>query len=137
MKPIRSDLQHDVVQDPWSGADRPAQSQDTFHGLSSSGCLESQTVRRQVAAGCGCLRPAGGFCAVCADGSTACVDCFGHCDRCHKPLCTMHSFFSGGSAEVPSTRLCRPCHEAARRKAMARRVARFLLASFVMFEKHP
>lgn len=137
MKPIRSEHQHDVIQDPWSNRQRAAQDQDTLHVLSPQGCLESHTVRRLVAADCGCLKPVGGFCGVCPDGTTSCVDCFGHCSLCHKPICTRHSIFPSEQNREAAKRICLTCHEAGRRTAIIQRVVRFVLAPFVVFRQAP
>lgn len=131
MKPIRFETQQDTVQDPWNGLCRPAGGSATFHVLSASGGLESQTERRVVAADCGCLKPPAGFCAVCGDGSTACVDCFGFCHQCRKPICPRHSVF--GPSSVPNLRLCHDCHGTRRRSNIVRGIVRFLLAPFVSF----
>lgn len=135
MKPIRSEHQQEIVQDPWNGICRPAGSHATFHTLSSTGCIESQSERRLVAADCGCLKEPAGFCAVCADGKTACVDCFGFCHKCRKPLCPRHSVFAADSEAGQQLRWCEDCYGANRRSTAVRRVFRLLLSPFFSFEK--
>jgi len=135
MRPIRTEQQHDIVQDPWHGTERASQSQATLHSLSQDGSLDSQILRRQIAAGCGCLKPVGGYCAICADGSNVCIACFGQCGRCRKPLCPRHSVLPGFNAD-PTARLCVHCYEKLRRKLFLRRLLRVLFSPFVKFESN-
>jgi len=138
MRRVRTEKHHQVAHDPWTGSSRPLGHDDTVHVVSRSGGLESYTVQRHFACGCGCLKPVGGFCAACPQGQnqTACVSCFGFCARCHKPLCTRHSVFMETDEKVGHRdRFCLLCSESLRRMAVLRRVVRFLLAPFVAFDK--
>ena len=131
MKPIRGQQNKEVAHDPWEHNEQLLGRKDVIHVLSDAGAIESYETGRQIACGCGCLKPPGGFCAACS--KTACVQCFGFCSVCHKPLCPAHSVYEpipGGQ----SIRLCKPCHEAQGRRRITRRVGRILLSPFFRFE---
>ncbi len=130
MKPIRSERHREVAQDPWQGAEKLLEQKQVDHQVSSAGGLESDHTTHRIASGCGCLRPAAGFCAVC--GATACEKCFGFCVRCHKPLCPNHMNIvdAEGSPQVQ----CRPCRESVIRQRRLSGALRLLLAPFIHFE---
>lgn len=130
MKPIRSERHRDVAHDPWQGAERLLEQRLVDHQVGAGGGLESEHTAHRIASGCGCLRPAAGFCAVC--GATACEKCFGFCGRCHKPLCPNHSIYvdAEGSPRV----LCRSCDESIARRRRLSGALRLLLSPIVKFE---
>ncbi len=133
MKPIRSEQDQEVVHDPWNRNERQWSQKDVAHIVSDAGGIESYRTGRQIGCDCGCLKPPGGFCADC--GAVSCVDCFGHCQRCNRPLCPAHltcTEIVGGQI----VRLCRSCSDSAGRKRALRRVGRLLLSPFVEFKGH-
>jgi len=131
MKPIRGEREQEVVHEPWQGTANPIGQSDATHVLSDAGGIESLRTNRRYACDCGCLRPPGGFCAVC--GGVVCERCFGFCEQCHMPLCPRHSVFleePGGQQR----RLCRECGDSRARKRLGTRVARVVLSPFIEFE---
>lgn len=133
MKPIRGQRKRAVAHDPWDYGERTLEHSQIEHILSDEGAIESYETDRRMACGCGCLRPAAGFCAVC--GETACAACFGLCDRCHMPLCPRHSVFVNDTRTSSVRRLCRECHESATRARRVRGFVRVVLSPFVRFEE--
>ena len=135
MKPIRGEQRRKVVHDPWDRQEEQVAHEDTAHAVSPDGALQSASVERQFALGCGCLgKPPAGFCAICE--KPVCSDCFGHCDSdgCGRPLCRRHSVRIDGP-NGKAIRLCHHCCEFATRKRLIRSVGRTLLSPFVRFEK--
>ncbi len=136
MKPIRGETRRRVVHDPWDRQEQQVAHEDTAHAVSPDGALESASVERQFALGCGCLgKPPAGFCAICE--KHVCLDCFGHCDAagCGRPLCRRHSVWMDRQDGKP-LRMCPSCHESATRKRLIGRVGRTLLSPFVRFDDH-
>ncbi len=133
MKPIRGERKREVAHDPWHLRERQLQQEESAHIVSDDGGLESYHTGRHFASGCGCLRRPGGFCAVCDPPETACVECFGLCRHCSKPLCRRHSVFVEGQSGQ-GIRLCSPCFDSSKRKQLVRQIGRLLLSPFVGFE---
>lgn len=129
MQPIRGERDKEVAYDPWDGRGNDLGQQDTTHAVNDAGAIESHRTTHRRACACGCLKPAGGFCAVCAKAS--CVDCHGCCSLCHMPVCPRHSVFDPTNA---ATRLCRQCSADARRRRVVRGIVHGLLSLFVRFE---
>ena len=134
MKPIRGERDVEVAHEPQTWGSKQAQFKqaDAVHTVSDAGAIESHRTARHFAAGCGCIAPPAGFCAVCSE--TACSSCFGFCERCRKPLCPRHTVF----IEEPDDRKirrCRPCHETKGRTRRLRQIGRLLLSPFIVFEK--
>lgn len=134
MKPIRGERHREMACDAWHATDRQIGESDVAHYLSDDGAIESFRTGRRFACSCGCLRPAGGFCAECGpDAGPVCDVHLLHCHRCSKPLCLGHS----SEADLPDgqrVRLCRACFEAGGRRRVARTIVRTLLSPFVRFE---
>ena len=131
MKPIRNERNRRLVHDPWQFDQTDTEHSDVDHFVDDDGGLESECVERQFACGCGCLRQAGGFCAICLQ--TVCVSCFGFCRHCHKPLCPRHSMFATESSGQ-EFRLCQLCYESMGRKRLLLQVSRLLLSPFIKLE---
>ncbi len=135
MKPIRGEHRRKVVHDPWGRQEEPVAHEDTAHAVSPDGALESSSVERQFALGCGCLgKPPAGFCSVCDRILPVCSDCFHHCanDGCGRPLCRRHAISVEGSGGT-HLHMCQRCFEATARKRLLGRVGRTLLSPFVQF----
>ncbi len=132
MKPIRTEKKQEVVYDSWTGIPHPLQDQETDHFITSQGSVESQTIGRQIALQCGCLKPAGGFCSEC--GALVCIDCFGHCNNCSRPLGGCHSILVN-NPDGTRIRLCQACHDSSKRREARQRIWRTLLSPFVKFEE--
>ncbi len=128
MRPIRSEHERGLVLDPWTGRPYLSSGSSAVHILTDQGAVETRRTLRQIACGCGCVGPVGGFCFC---GAAVCARCFSHCP-CGRPLCRRHGVLvsaSGGQI----IRLCQSCHESTARKQVLRRVARALLSPFVEF----
>lgn len=135
MRPIRGEQKQHLAGNPWEKREQQLHEEEVVHLVSDNGGIESYRTGRQFANACGCLKPAGGFCAVCSIENSfrpICVDCFGFCMKCHKPLCPRHSTFLK-STEGGDIRLCGECEESTRRRQVISRVFRFLLVPFVKF----
>ncbi len=131
MQPIRGEREREVIHDPWDQDEQQVGQNDTTHILNDEGAIESLRTGRRVACVCGCLKPAGGFCAACT--KPVCVDCYGFCSSCFMPLCPRHSVFS--RIEDGSTaRLCRACGGTSARKRLLRGVVRGVLSPFIRFD---
>ncbi len=130
MQPIRGEREEEIAHDPWDSHANPLGQNDTVHVVNDEGAIESHRTGRRHACTCGCLKPAGGFCAVCAKAS--CVDCHGFCGCCHMPLCPRHSVFEP-SDDGRTNRLCTQCSGANKRKRLVRGIVRGVLAPFVRF----
>lgn len=134
MKPIRGEHKRSVIHDPWDRTEQPVAHQDVAHVVTPNGALESATVDRQFALGCGCLgKPAAGFCALCE--TPVCADCYGFCanDGCGRPLCRRHSVFFQ-APDGTMRRLCGRCYDGHTRRRLGRAVIRTFLGPFVRFE---
>ena len=131
MHPIRGERQRQVAHDPWAFEESNLGETDTTHVVSDAGAVESFSVVRQHAAGCGCLAPPKGYCAVCS--KTACAHCFGFCCCCRMPLCPRHSVFCQRDG-AESLRFCRSCNESSARKRIVRSLTRSILSVFIRFE---
>ncbi len=130
MQPIRGEREDEFCHDPWNKTARQTAQNDTTHVLNDAGAIESQRVARRFACVCGCLKPPGGFCAVCAE--SVCVDCYGPCCRCHVPLCPGDSVFEHDDA-AGILRWCKSCYATRTRSRLARNVVRAILSPFVRF----
>lgn len=133
MQPIRSVRHRDVLHDPWSGTPRIIEQRDDAHALTDEGAIRSCHDTQRIACVCGCVRPVGGFCAVCS--GPVCVACYSLCRRCSKPCCPRHSVACVSTAGQPS-RLCAECAASGTRKELVRRIERALLSPFVEFDRH-
>jgi hypothetical protein len=131
MKPIRSEHEQEIAHDGWRGQPTPLQDKHVEHVVSDSGGVESYRTGRRFALQCGCLKAAGGYCSGC--GALVCVDCFGHCERCARPLGGCHTVFVDTPKGI-RMRVCRACHDGAVRQSRLRRFGRFLLSPLVTFE---
>ena len=130
MQPIRGERDDEFCHDPWNKTAQQSVQKDTTHVLNDAGAIESHRVGRRFACVCGCLKPPGGFCAVCAE--SVCVDCHGFCGRCHMPLCPRHSVFEqDGGGTIP--RWCKACFATRSRGRLVRKLARAILSPFVRF----
>ena len=132
MQPIRGQRSSSFVHDPWGVGQHVLGQQDVTHVVTDDGAIHSEESNRQVACGCGCLRPPGGYCAECLE--TACVSCFGLCSACSKPICPRHSVFVPGSTGS-GRRLCKLCHDTAKRQRVLGGTVRLLLSPFIRFDK--
>ncbi len=130
MQPIRSEREDEFCHDPWNKTPQQTGQKDTAHVLSDAGAIESYNVLRRVACVCGCLKPPGGFCAVCTE--PVCESCYGSCHCCHMPLCPKHSVFER-DATAEALRYCKTCYAARSRKQLARNIAKSILSPFVRF----
>lgn len=133
MDPIRREQRAKTVRAPWSSREQPLVHEDTAHVVSDAGGLESASVERHTALGCGCLgKPPAGFCGLCEQ--PVCGDCFCHCQRhgCGRPLCRRHAMqLAGPDGSVLN--VCTFCHEESTRERFVRRVGQFLLSPFFKF----
>lgn len=135
MQPIRGQRTSTFVHDPWGIGQHLLGQQEITHVVTDDGAIQSEESNRQVACGCGCLKPPGGYCGECQ--ATACTSCFGLCSMCSKPLCPRHSFFvpapgnssPGGSGQ----RYCKLCHDTAKRQRVLGSAVRLLLSPFIRF----
>lgn len=134
MKPIRGERQHSIAHDPWENNEHSLGHTEIDHVLSDQGSIESSKTDRQIASGCGCLKPAAGFCAVCS--ATACEAYFGFCDGCRMPLCPRHSVFKKSPRGQGVTRFCKACAESDGRTKRVKGLIRVALSPFVRFEDH-
>lgn len=130
MRPIRGQVEHEVIHDPWNGAGQVVNRDHTAHVLSDAGAIESYRTKRRVACICGCLQPPGGHCAVC--GGIVCVGCFRHCMNCGMPLCPRHMTFVQRQSQSPGI-LCASCHQDVTRKRVFRGIGMLLLSPFITF----
>jgi len=131
MQPIRGEREEELAYDPWDAQASPLGQQDTTHVVNDAGAIESHRTAHRRACSCGCLKPAGGYCALCAN--VSCVACHGVCSRCHMPICPRHSVFSdidGARAE----RLCNQCSAERRRQRRLRGFVRGILSPFIRFK---
>lgn len=130
MQPIRGEREDEFCHDPWNKAPQQTGQNDTTHVLNDAGAIESHRVGRRFACVCGCLKPPGGFCAICTE--SVCVDCYGPCHRCHMPLCPRDSVFEQRDTAAP-LRWCKSCYAARSRGRLVRGIARAVLSPFVRF----
>lgn len=130
MQPIRGEREDEFCHDPWSKTPQQMGQNDTTHVLNDAGAIESHRVGRRFACVCGCLKPPGGFCAVCAE--PVCVACYGSCGRCHMPLCPRDSIFEQHDAAAPE-RWCKSCYAARLRSRQMRNFVRAIFSPFVRF----
>lgn len=137
MKPIRGERKRVVIHD-WEGNETAVAQEDTAHVVTDDGALQSFYTTRSGAFSCGCVNiPVRGFCAACCrEGlpGTVCIEHFGLCLLCSKPLCPRHSLFPEGQ-QRNEHRYCRACYEGVKRKHRLKQITRLLLAPFVEFEE--
>ncbi len=128
MKPIRSESRTRVAHEPWQqDCEHPTDQEETQHALTDDGAIASHSQVHRRACVCGCLKPGGGFCAVCR--GLVCIDCFGLCQQCRMPLCGRHSVFL--PQEHGNTRLCSCCAATLRRRQRCVRLLQALISPFV------
>jgi len=130
MKPIRGEQEQEFAHDPWDHKQNPLGQNNTTHVVGDEGGIESYRSAHRHACTCGCLKPAGGFCAQCM--LPSCVDCHGFCGKCHMPICPKHSVFNE-DGNGKALRLCKPCHGSSSRKQLVRGIVRGLLSPFFRF----
>ena len=99
--------------------------------LSEDGSIDTIRYSRDRFFHCGHSTQAvgiGGQCLECQ--GIDCVQCFGHCEACSKPLCLEHSVYLESPDLAKPLRLCVNCHEALRQQLFRQRVTRALLRPF-------
>ena len=123
----RTECETNVVENPWTGHRIVIDVTETTHYVEGE-ALRSHTTRIQGARRCACLKPPAGFCAECD--MLSCVDCYGRCAECAKPLCSKCGR-TQKSRSGETIRLCSECYGDAARK----RLLRGLLKPFVEFQE--
>lgn len=131
-RPIRAQIDNEIVQEPWSGTERVIRQQCVVHVLHENGAIESHKTVRSIGCACGCLGPAGGYCAVCRQ--PVCMRCFTtrRCEGCGQPLCPRHAtalHIDGHGLVV----LCPSCGGSFKRRTLVRQVLRCALSPFIDF----
>jgi len=105
--------------------------------LSPEGSLDRIKILTDRFYHCGCSRATqvlGGQCGDHGCNRLSCVNCFGHCADCSKPLCLEHSLYSFDD-QGKRVRFCKSCHDAVLRKRTLAKIGRTLLSPFVDFGK--
>ncbi len=126
---IRSDKKYRVVHNPWDKTERDVEAEEISHSLADTGGIESQSVIRQVACHCGCIKPPGGFCSSCQ--GIICVDCFARCDGCSRPVgpCCDNLI---QDENLRTIRLCKECSNTLKRRNASKSFLRLISHPFVL-----
>lgn len=100
-------------------------------GLSREDSLDTVNLKRHSFYNCGCSdqKMEGGKCGERGCNRISCVDCFGRCKNCSKPICLEHSRFF--LYERQGIRVCHSCYGGLTRKRVLRGFGRILLKPFV------
>ena len=133
-KPVKRNSTVVVTPDPDTGQVCATPVEETVIMLSPEGSIDTVRVVHDRVYHCGCnaQKAMGGRCIECR--MVSCIDCFGRCARCSRPLCLEHSRFVQDRRGV-SERLCRRCGERKARQQTAGAVLKGLLLPFLSFEE--
>lgn len=118
-KPVRRDSS---VRETYDEEGQPKIESDNreFVTLSPEGSIDRVRIAVDTFHNCGCTRQKaqGGKCGEVGCNRISCVDCFGRCLTCYKPLCLEHSRFF--VEDFQRIRTCDFCYRRKRRKTILR-----------------
>jgi len=130
MRPLKRNFEYEVTHDPDTGQERILGYKEQEDVLSDMGSVDSRSVTHKSFLDCGCDKPAASRCNEC--GGLSCESCQGHCQKCKKPICLEHSYFTQDN-EKGEIRFCRSCYDRVVRKRMLKNIFGALIKSCCIF----
>lgn len=133
MDEIRSEHTKETLRNPWQPLSTDIGESSVKHICADTGGIESYVASQKTVWHCGCVAPPGGICSGC--NNVICIRCFAHCAGldCSRPIGPCCSAVAQDEHN-PETPLCDECYDRAKRRQVARAIAKLILSPFIRFK---